>query len=153
MLHDLGLCKAHIGKAACQCFAYAGAMAAEPLLTKHKVEERQKDVILEAIVAHLNPHLSQERFSSEAVYLSYGAFLDVTGKQANRLNPAFIDFVHSKHSRDGFLTDILETMKFPHHPSSRSGFMNKAFQKMVCANTLNRYEAKGFLPDQRKGPR
>ncbi|WP_374033653.1 HD domain-containing protein [Bdellovibrio bacteriovorus] len=162
MLHDLGLCQTHLAKAACQCFAYTGAQVAETLLTKHQIEKRQQDVILEAIVAHLNPYLPENNFSSEAVYLSYGAFLDVTGKQANKLNPAFIEFVHGEHLRNGFLTDILETMKSPHHPSSRSGFMNKAFQKMVSTNDLNRYEAppalastssKGFSPDPGNGPR
>ena len=141
ILHDLGLCEAHLGKASCQCFAYTGACVAEPILTKHQVPEKQRAMVLAGIVAHANPWLPEDRFDPESIYLSRGAFLDVTGTRSKLLDREYIEKVHRQYPRAGFLREILAAMQAPHHPSSRAGFINKAFQKMLRDNPLNQWEA------------
>ncbi|MCU4418759.1 HD domain-containing protein [Acinetobacter bereziniae] len=137
LLHDLGLTDSHIHHAKCGCFAVYGAEQADLLLDKAGASQTVKEIIFEAISAHLNPIVLNQDFHDISKYINQGAFLDVTGKRLFKISPVHQKEILTKHSRDHFLTEIMETMKNSHHPDSRAGFMQIAFLKMVHANPLD----------------
>ncbi|KEC86395.1 MULTISPECIES: HD domain-containing protein [Acinetobacter] len=139
LLHDLGLTSPHIHHAQCGCFAVYGAEQADLLLDKAEASQVVKDIIFEAIAAHLNPMVLTKDFSDIATYINQGAFLDVTGKRLFKISPIHQKEILAKHPRDHFLTEIMETMQNVHHSDSRAGFMQSAFIRMVKSNPLNKY--------------
>ena len=138
LLHDLGLADPHIREAQSCCFAVTGAREAEAFVRRHGWDDARAHAVFEAISLHLNLDVSAKQHGAEARLLACGAQLDVVGARVHRLSRRTIESTLKAYPRDGFVGEILELMDTPHHPDSRSAFLeNIGFRKRAVSNPLD----------------
>ena len=134
-LHDLGFTDA--GSKLCttkaECFAVEGAFAAETFLAQHSVEDKQRELIAEAISLHLNVTVPLKR-GVEAHLLHEGAGFDAIGARHKEIAETTCDGILHLHPRIEMKSGIIAQMKHQAttRPHSRAAFLcSHGFVSMI----------------------
>ncbi|MGH1338417.1 MAG: HD domain-containing protein [Aureispira sp.] len=140
LLHDLGISKEHEEKACSCCFAVVGAELAYNFVSGIGVEEERSRQIYNAISIHLNPIVSN-RQEPEAILLSRGAFLDVSGSGRYCIPKREQMKLNKQYSRVNFQETLVETVTaIPHLRNSRADFLRQfGFANLVRNNPLDKH--------------
>ncbi|WMX17188.1 HD domain-containing protein [Aureispira sp. CCB-E] len=139
ILHDLGISETHKQKACSCCFAVVGAELAYDFASQIGVEEQRAQQIYNAISIHLNPLVSNNQ-TPEAVVLSRGAFLDVSGFSHRCIPKRELVKLNTTYSRTNFSDALIDTVdNINHLKGTRAEFLRKfGFSNLVRKNPLNK---------------
>jgi HD domain-containing protein len=132
VLHDLGLTPSHWCRTDA-CFAVEGARAAYELATVHGYPHA--DALADVICLHLNAVVPVRR-GAEAHLLHAGAAMDVVGARVGQIPAHTRAQVLQRHTRDGFLDQMLALGAQQRHnrPRSRIALLQRfGFANMMHA--------------------
>lgn len=120
LLHDLGLTPRHAPGPGIECFALAGAEAAESFLREQGWPPDRAAAVAEAIARHLDPVVGLEA-GPEAHLLRQGAGLDVVGLRLPEIAAPTRAAVLARHPRLGLAAELAAVMSAEarRHPSCR----------------------------------
>lgn len=139
LLHDLGISEQHEKKSCSCCFAIVGAELAYDFTSKIGLDEQRSRQIYNAISIHLNPVVSNKQ-EPEAIMLSRGAFLDVSGTRRRCIPPTELIKLNQQYSRENFIDTLIDTVELiPHVKGSRADFLRQfGFSNLVRKNPIDR---------------
>lgn len=139
LLHDLGISEEHEKKACSCCFAIVGAELAYDFISEIGLGEERSRQIYNAISIHLNPIVSTNQ-EPEAIVLSRGAFLDVSGARRRCIPQREMIKLNQEYSRANFQETLVETVTSTLHlKNSRADFLRQfGFANLVRKNPLDK---------------
>lgn len=106
ILHDTKLEHPTPGR----CFAVVGGEDAERFAVLHGSSPARAAAIGAAVAGHITPGASED-LSDPAGLVSAGAFLDITGVGLERLDPRWVEDVHTRYPRLGLRRHLLTAWK------------------------------------------